>query len=316
LLKRYLPLLFVVFVVFLTALIFLVFRDSAAPGTRSVEIEPPPEAATTPPEATITPPEATITPAGDDALPLFEIETEEEYQAMLAALGTSTEEIEAWARTRGFPPGTYTSAPGEPLELQYRTMSAERLLELAEDGDVWAMQFLAANVGPEMPLVAVEWYRTAVVLGSAYAAYKLGFFYREVARWLAINDDEREAVLEIARREQPLAYSALAWLMIAEYEAGLPPGAMSAALTSFKARDEGIDAACERAANLLGEIHTQREIDGVELAQRKPPLAIGLPPEHIAGYCLADVFPRTDYSDCAAVRLAGELGTATAYRCR
>lgn len=312
-LKRYLPLLFVVLVVSLTAAIFLLFRDSAAPGpgaadSRVMDLEPP---AAAPAGAASAGPAAS-----DDDFPVFSVETNEAYAAMLAALDTSTEDIEAWARSQGFPPATYTNVRGEPLALQYGTLAEERLLELAEDGDLWAMQFLAARIGPAMPLVAVDWYRQAVALGSAHAAYKLGLFYREVARWLAINDDEREAVLEIARREQPLAYSALAWLMIAEYEAGLPPGAISAGLSSFQARDEGIDAACERAATLLGEIHAQREIDGIELPARKPPLAIGLPPEQIVGYCPTDVFPRADYSGCEPVRLRGELATVTAYRCR
>lgn len=292
--KRYLPLLFVVLVVIATVVVFLVYRDPEPPPSVSER------AATT----------------GPDGAPEIRIESEEEYQRALEALGTSSDEIEAWARSQGFPPATYTSSAGMPLERSYHLEKNARLRELAEAGDRWAMQFLAARIGPEMPIEAIAWYRMAVVHGSAYAAYKLGMLYEDVARRIEIDHDDREAVIEIARREAPLAYSALGWLLVAEYEAGLPPGSISASLASFHAPDNDIARACERAANLLAEIRAERKALGISVPDHKPPLAIELPTEEITGYCSPDVFPRADLSGCETVRLVGDVGAVTGHRCR
>ena len=300
--RRYLPLLFVLLVVVATALIYLLFLDAGAPDAPSA-----------PPAITGSAP---VARTGADGIPEFRIESEAEYQLALDALGTSNDEIEAWARSRGFPPSTYTSSPGMPLERNYRTERDARLLELAEKGDVWAMQLLAARIAPEMPLEAIDWYRKAVIHGSAFAAFKLGSLYQEIARWAVINQDDRDEVLEIAQREDPLAHSSLAWLLIAEYEAGLPPGAMSATLAGFQAPDDGILNACSRAATFLAEVHAQREALGITVADHKPPLAIELPPEEIAGYCPPDVFPRADFSACETIRLVGDAGAVIGHRCR
>lgn len=297
--KRYLPLLFVMLVVVATAVAFLVLRSDDAPDT------PPPSPGT-----------AGSRDDGPRRLQEFRVESEEEYQATLEALGTSNDEIEAWARNRGFPPAIYTNSPGLPLGRNYRRERDGKLLELAEGGDHWAMQFLAERLALEMPLEAIEWYRKAVVHGSAYAAFKLGNHYHDVARWLTTSPDAGDEVVEIARREDPLAYSSLAWLLVAELEAGLPPGAMSATLTSFQASDEGIMRACERAARFLAEIRAEREALQVKIPTRKPPLAMELPDEETVGYCPPEVFPRADFSDCETIRLVGDAGSVLGHRCR
>jgi hypothetical protein len=294
--KRYLPLLFVLFVVIATVVAFLLFRDTSAPEA------PAPVRRDGAPAA--------------DGVPEFKVESEQEYQRALAALGTSSEEIEAWARSRGFPPATYTSTPGTPLEQNYRAMREPALRELAEGGDPWAMQFLAAHISPERPLEAIDWYRKAVVSGSAYAAVQLSALYREVARRVELDHDNREAFIEIARSEAPLADASLAWLLVTEYEAGVPPGSIAATLTSFRAPDDGIMRACERAATLLAGIEAEREARGISLPVRKPPLAIELPPEEIVGYCPPEIFPRPDFSGCETVRFIGDVGSITAHRCR
>ncbi|MFU8821435.1 MAG: hypothetical protein ACNA8G_07745 [Gammaproteobacteria bacterium] len=294
--KRYLPLLFVLFVVLATVVAFLLFRDAGAPDAPA----PVSRDGATP----------------SDGVPEFKVESEEEFQRALEALGTSTEEIEAWARSHGFPPATYTSAPGTPLGQNYRAMREPELRELAEGGDPWAMQFLAAHLSPEKPLEAVDWYRKAVVNGSAYAAIQLSSLYREVARRVEIDQDNREAFIEIARREEPLADASLAWLLIAEHEAGVPPGSIAATLTSFKAPDDSITRACERAATLLAGIQAEREAKGVSVPVRKPPLAIELPAEETLGYCPPEIFPRADFAGCETVRLVGDIGAITGHRCR
>jgi hypothetical protein len=299
-LRRYLPLLFVVLVVAATAAAFLIFRG---PGSGT----PPGERAS-----------GTVSgrAAGADGIPEYRVNSEADYQATLETLGTSTEEIESWARSQGFPPGTYTELADPPLERNYARENDERLLELAEGGDPWAMHFLAARIGPEMPLEAIDWYRKALVHGSAYSAFRLGNLYREVARWALDESGNTDQVSEIAQREDPLAHTSLAWLIVGEYAASLPPGAMSSTLANFRAPDEATTQACIRAAGFLAEVEAERKALGIEVPGRKPPLAVELPSEETAGYCDPEVFPRADYSECETLRLVGDRGAILAHRCR
>jgi hypothetical protein len=298
--KHYTPLLFVVLVVAATAATYLVFRGPDVAEDPSARL---PGGA----------PGQGVTSEG---IAEYRVNSEAEYQAALEALGTSTPEMEAWARTQGFPPRTYTELADPPLARNYSREKDERLLELAEGGDPWAMHFLAVRIGPEMPLEAIEWYRKAIVQGSAYSAVKLGNLYREVAKWALHEAGNTDQVREIAQREDPLAYSSLAWLMVAEYAASLPPGSLSSTLTNFRASDEAITQACIRAAGLLAEVKAERESLGIDVPVRKPPLAVELPSEETVGYCEPEVFPRADYSDCEPIRLVGERGEILAHRCR
>lgn len=293
------PLMFVILVVIATALVFLLFRDSREPASQIH-----------------TTAEVARGKAEPDGVRVFRVESEAEYQQALEALDTSTDEIEAWARSRGFPPATYTNAPGQPLQHNYRRARDDRLRALAESGDQWAMQFLAARIAPGAPLEAIDWYRKAIVSGSAYSALKLGTLYKEIARWMAVNQDDREELVRIAQLEEPLAYSSLGWLLVAEYEAGLPPGSISTSLTSFHAPDEGILRACERAAVFLDEIRTEREALGTQILVHRPPLAVELPPEETTGYCPPEVFPHADFTGCEKIQLAGDAGTVVGHRCR
>jgi hypothetical protein len=299
-LRRYLPLLFVILVVAATAAAFLIFRG---PGGGDPQAE---RGAETKAERTV----------AADGIPEYHVSSEAEYQATLEALGTSMAEIETWARSQGFPPRTYTELPDPPLERDYGGEEDERLLELAERGDRWAMHFLAARIGPEMPLEAIDWYRTAVVHGSAYSAFTLGNLYQKVLRWALDEAGNTDQVSEIAQREDPLAHTSLAWLIVSEYAASLPPGAMSSTQTNFRASDEAITQACIRAAGFLAEVEAERKALGLEVPRRKPPLAVELPGEETAGYCDPEVFPRADYSDCETLRLVGDRGAILAHRCR
>jgi hypothetical protein len=297
--RRYMPLMFVVLVVIATALVFLLLRDAGEPAA--------PVRSTS---------EAAQENTGPDGVRVFRVESEAEYLLALEALNTSTDEIEAWARSRGFPPATYTNSPGQPLQHNYRRVRDDRLRALAEGGDQWAMQFLAARIAPVAPLEAIDWYRKAIVSGSAYSALKLGTLYQDIARWMAINQDDREELIQIAQLEEPLAYTSLGWLLLAEYDAGLPPGSISASLTSFHAADEGIMRACERAATFLAEIRKERQALGTQIAVHRPPLAVELPPEETTGYCPPDVFPHADFSGCEKIHLAGDAGAVFGHRCR
>jgi hypothetical protein len=309
-LKRYLPLLFVVLVVIATVVLFLALRDpegSADPATLPAAA---PGGAGDPAGA------QAFGQPGADGVREFRVTSEADYQRALEVLGTSNDDIEAWARSQGFPPATYTPTPGLPLERNYRREPDRQLRQLVAEGDLWAMQFLARRISPEHPEEAIGLYRQAAVLGSAYAAFSLGTLYGEIERWVALVGDDREEVRAIVEREDPIGHSALGWLMVAEHEAGLPPGAISATLARFHAPDEEIDRACARAAGFLSGLRAERATKGIEVPVRKPPLAIELPPEEVVGYCAPEVFPRADFSGCETIRLVSDTGSLTGHRCR
>lgn len=297
-LKRFLPLLFVVLVVLATAVVYLALRDDDAMPPATGEV-----------------PAAEFTTSAD-GLREFRVESEAEFQQVLATLGTSNEEIEAWARTRGFPPGEYTGTLAEPLQHNYAGERPARLRAMAQGGDSWAMQYLAARIARDQPQEAIGWYRQAAVQGSALAAFQLATLYHSIARWVLVAGDDRAELAAIIEREDPVMHSALAWALVAEYEAGLPPGAMSAALAGFQAQDDAIDQACRRGATLLDQLRAERTAAGIAIPQGRPPLAVELPPEEVAGYCAPELFPRADFSGCETFRLAGDSGAVVGHRCR
>lgn len=307
-LNRYLPLLFVVLVVIATVVMFFALRD---PDESAIPAAVPAPAGDPAPVSS-----SAFGQPGADGIREFRVASEEDYQRALELLGTGNDEIEAWARGRGFPPATYAATPGLPLEHNYRRESDRQLRQLVAGGDLWAMQFLARRISPEQPQEAIDLYRQAAMLGSAYAAFSLGTFYNEINRWVVLAGDDREELRAIVEREDPVSHASLGWLMVAEYEAGLPPGAMSATLASFHGPNEDVDLACARAAGFLAELHAEREAAGIQVPTRKPPLSIELPPEEIVGYCAPEVFPRSDFSECETIRLVGDTGSLTGHRCR
>lgn len=309
-LKRFLPLLFVIFATLAVVFLFLVFRggDEAADG---------------PPAGGRLPETPGVPVVAADGVPEFRVASEADYLRALEALGTSPEDIEAWARSRGFPPATFTAAAGVRLERPYRRYEEDRLRPLAEAGDRWAMQFLAAKLARSRPLEAAHWYREAALRGSVYAAGELGDLYGDMGRALAQDRTpewekaETNAVKAMAREEGPLDAAALAWVLAAETEAALPPGALSRARASYTGESAGVKQACERAARILADLAAERERRGLAaVARQPPPFSVQLPPEETSGYCEGDTLPPPDWAGCETVRLVSPTGSVTAYRCR
>ncbi len=67
-------------------------------------------------------------------VPRFELNGQRDFLLVLRALGTSLEDVEAWARTRGFPPATFTTGVGIPLDQPYRRYDQETLREPGRSG--------------------------------------------------------------------------------------------------------------------------------------------------------------------------------------
>ncbi len=317
-LKRFMPLLFVVFVTLATVFVFLAFRE---PADEAASVEPRPGAdQDRNTEASLPPPG--VPRLADDGVPEYRVNSEADYLLVLEALGTSPEDIEAWARTRGFPPATFTAVAGIPLEQPYRRYDEATLRSLAKTGDVWAMQFLAAGLARGRPLEAAEWYRAAAVQGSVFAARELGGLYHDMDRALATgrtdrwDEDTRAAVDALAGGEAPLEVTALAWLLAAEAQGGLPPGSVALTQASFRESSELVVTACGRAAGILADLDARRASAGIAIpARRPPPFSVGLPAEETAGYCSPDVLARPDYAGCSTIRMVSATGAVTAHRC-
>jgi hypothetical protein len=314
-LKRLLPLLFVVFVTLATVFLFLAFRE-------------PPDGPTVTPQAPAARGSGGPGPLAGQGVPApdgvteYRVASEEDYLLALEALGTSPEEIEAWARSRGFPPATFTAAAGIPLDQPYRRYDGDTLRGLAESGDVWAMQFLAADLARARPLEAALWYRAAALRGSVFAARELAGLYHDIDRALATGRTEhwetgiRQGVDALAEAEDPLAATALAWLLAAETEGSLPAGSLALTQAGFHDPTPLIAEACARAGAILAELASRREAAGIEAPPRRPPpFSVELPPEETAGYCAAGTLRRPDYTGCETVRLVSDTGAVTAHRC-
>ncbi|MEJ2515780.1 MAG: hypothetical protein P8080_00790 [Gammaproteobacteria bacterium] len=314
-LKRFLPLLFVVFVTLATVVLFLAFRDPAGPGD-DAENAGPEQGAIQRPGA-----DAGQAVAGADGVPEYPVNSEEDYLLALHALGTSPEAIEAWARGRGFPPGTFTAASDIPLDQPYAEYDEATLRRLAGDGDVWAMQYLAAELGRTRPVEAIEWNLAAAVEGSVYAVREQGELYYDLDHALERGKTERwdeetlGAVKALAAAEGPLDTAGLAWLMAAEVEGRLPPGSLAVTRARFHDRSHAVDEACRRARGILADLAGRRAAANVTFTAAPPPFSVELPPEETAGYCPPDVLPRPDYSGCQTVRLVSGSGSVTAHRC-
>jgi cell division septation protein DedD len=317
-LKRFLPLLFVILVTLAVVFLFLLFRGPG-PAARSDEApaEPPAASDARAPAAR----RPAVVATAEDGVREFEVTSESDYLMALEALGTSPEDIEAWARSRGFPPATFTAAAGMPLPQPYRSYDEDTLRGLAEGGDLWAMQFLAADLASSRPLEAADWYREAAVRGSAFAARELGGLLHDVDRALAggrqrWSEGTLAAATRLAESEAPLEATALAWLMAAESDASLPPGAFSRTQAGFTGRSPDVEEACRRAASILADLAAERDSRGVELPPRRPPpFAVELPPEETADYCRAELLPPPDWTGCETVRLVSATGSVTAHRC-
>lgn len=316
-LKRFLPLLFVILVTLAVVFLFLLFRGPDRAGRGQVVPGSPDRA-----DAVAAVPARQPGPrAGEDGVQTFEVASESDYLLALEALGTSPEDVEAWARSRGFPPASFTAVAGMPLDQPYRSYDEDTLRQLAHGGDFWAMQFLAADLASSRPLEAADWYREAALRGSAFAARELGGLLHDVDRALATgrqrwSEETLAAATRLAESEAPLEATALAWLLAAESDASLPPGAFSRTQAGFSGRSPDVEEACRRAAAILADLAAERASRGLESPPRRPPpFAVELPPEETADYCRAELLPAPDWSGCETVRLVSATGAVTAHRC-
>ncbi len=251
-------------------------------------------------------------------VPRFELNGQRDFLLVLRALGTSLEDVEAWARTRGFPPATFTTGVGIPLDQPYRRYDQETLRELAAAGDRWAMQFLAADLRVRAPLESMELYREAAVGGSVFAARELGMLMRDLdlgVRTSTRMDDATRAALKQMDAAHDLAETGLAWLIAAEAEGGLPPGYLSADAVENTWPDT-LARACEEAAGLLANLAEERRNRGLgDPARMPPPFSVAPPGEGLDRACPEGVVSDMRAKGCVPVLLTAGDKQLTGWRC-
>ncbi len=253
-----------------------------------------------------------------EIMPRFELNDQRDFLLVLRALGTSLEDLEAWARTRGFPPATFTTGVGIPLDQPYRRYDQETLRNLAEGGDRWAMQFLAADLRVRAPLESMELYRKAAVSGSVFAARELGMLMRDLdlgVRTSRRMDDDTRAALAQMDAAHDLAETGLAWLIAAEADGGLPPGYLSAEAVQTTWPDT-LARVCEEAAGLLANLAEERRDQGLgDTGRIPPPFSIAPPGEGLERACPEGVLSDMRAKGCIPVVLTAGDNELEGWRC-
>ncbi len=302
--------------------VWLLVRDKA-PGPEPAEPVPEtigPRAVVAPPAG---PPDPRSAPVPDSAAPApdrlrFTLNDQRDFLLVLRGLGTSLEDLEAWARTRGFPPATFTTGVGIPLDQPYRRYDEETLRNLAGAGDRWAMQFLAADLRVRAPLEAMDLYREAAVRGSVFAARELGMLHRDLDTGLATNrrlDDTTRTALAEMDLHHDLAETGLAWLIAAEVDGGLPPGYFSEQVTT--GAPAGLLArACVEATSLLADLEDERRGRGISgPGGLPPPFTVAPPAQALIDSCPEGVLTDLGGEGCIPVILASGDRELTGWRC-
>jgi hypothetical protein len=262
-------------------------------------------------------------PAPDNAAPVpdqlrFALKDQRDFLLVLRRLGTSLEDLEAWARTRGFPPATFTTGVGIPLDQPYRRYDEATLRDLAAGGDRWAMQFLASDLRVRAPLEAMDLYREAAVRGSVFAGRELGMLYRDLDVGVTRNDrmaDAARTALEQMDAGHDLAETGLAWLIAAEADGGLPPGYFSDAAVAAAA-PEMLARACSEAAGILASLDEERRNRNIgSPGGLPPPFTVAPPADPLIDACPENVLSDLGAKGCVQVLLTGGDRELTGWRC-
>ena len=288
--------------------------DSTGARARSIVAAPVLPAA--PPEAPPAAPHAGEPPVPDQLR--FSLNDQRDFLLVLRGLGTSLEDLEAWARSRGFPPATFTTGVGIPLEQPYRRYDEQTLRNLAGGGDRWAMQFLAADLRVRAPLESVELYRDAAVRGSVFAARELGMLFRDLDVGVARNrrmDDATRTALRQMDASHDLAETGLAWLIAAEVDGGLPPGYFSDDAIAGTP-PEVLNRACVEAAGIVANLDEERRSRNIEgPGGLPPPFTVAPPAEPLVRACPEGILSDPQEKGCFPVILARGDRELTGWRC-
>lgn len=240
----------------------------------------------------------------------------DELYRVVSTLGIDPADFRAQMREfycgAGWPPAhDQYSLSGCSLEQPYLQYDDETLLQLAQNGDMWAQQIFAERIETTRPAEAIQWYQWAAAQGSASAAVNIAAIYNS-ARTDFLNQAN---LTDTNLLEQTLAlhdstasprYLAAAWIGVSNLMArrslsGDSLGEFGASLGS-----EQFVQACGMAEQLLGQF----EQDARD-ASREPPLRRVSPllieasagdPEYCPGPSWSD--PETD--DCHLFTLSFE----------
>lgn len=184
-----------------------------------------------------------------------------------------------WAKSRGYPVSDHTGV--YLLEQPYEQYDDETLAAFAENGDMWAQQFLADRIAKERPADALALYHEAAIGGSINAIDKMVALYAQVenARVDGGNSNEDYAKQVYAVRDSVESFEELsfAWT-VAGSMAGADPtrGLLTRDLMSRGFDEAQMNRACSMASGLYEGMRTARNDRGMgDFDRTPPPIVIG-----------------------------------------
>ncbi len=185
-------------------------------------------------------------------------------------------DIAKWGAQRGYPPRDETGTL--MLDQPYEQYDIATLRGLAENGDMWAQQFLAQRLEDSRPAEASEWYRRAAASGSVFAMTQLGLLYNRIAshrgggREFEATDDYLSQVYALKDGAVDPAVSGYAWVAAAEMTGWDPVlGGIASPVLRRQMDDDQVQEACAMAQGLRDDLMAQRERMGLGAYDRTPP---------------------------------------------
>lgn len=309
----------VAIIVFLAALLYVVYSPVPEPvATRSESVNEQPVAVDEPEQIDptgsaekVAAPGPAVTPdeqAAAPEVPEIQIEPGANFLETMSSLGIKNieERLASWYKSRGYAfsdqTGTYL------LEQPYEEYDDETLRAFAENGDIWAQQFLAERLARSLPAEALELYQQAAASGSINAMQQMVQLYNRLDLMRAdaphLEDTHRQQLYAIKDSGNSAKEMAYAWAVAAELAGGDPfMGNQRVGSMSDRLDAEGRERACEMAESLYDQMVNERTTRNLGDFDRQPPPFMLGNLESLSTPTCTNLRGRTglDYSGCKDV---------------
>ncbi|NNF16197.1 MAG: hypothetical protein HKN70_05585 [Gammaproteobacteria bacterium] len=320
------PVIALLVVALVAAAIVVFYQNEPEPDKGSVVQEPESPVAMTPDPPPAAPIVAQTMPAPEDPLPApedsdgapvreIEIEPGANFMETMSRLGLDNieERLAEWYKGRGYAfsdqTGTYL------LEQPYQEYDDATLRAFADNGDIWAQQFLAERLAKTRPAEALELYQKAAASGSVNAMQQIVKLYSRIDVMRAdgpnLDDTHRQQLFAIKDSGNSAKEMSYAWAVAAELAGGDPfLSNQRAGALSDRLDDDGRQRACEMAESLYDQmVNARTERNLGDFDRQPPPFMLGTI-ESLSGSSCDNLAGRSglDYSRCENVRavIAGE----------
>lgn len=278
-------------------------REPAAPApAATAPADADPVAAATAPE-----------PAEGDRITRLNFERGAGFDDLLDELGLSDLDAKQaeWGLARGY---VQMDDVGNPLlDQPYGQLDDETLRSFAENGDMWAQQFLGERLASTRPAEAIEWFRKAAMNGSLHAMTEIARLYQAVGSMRGELQSEADSggldQLYALKDDVNAPITAYAWAAVAE-RAGWDPlyGSMKTSHIGSQLNDDEKKEACGVATGIFDSLTEERRSAGLGEYDRRPPPVVFDVEELQTGTACLEGRSTFDLSGCREVHVsAGEV---------